>query len=241
MRLLAGKRIRLRVEPGIVVLQIQKAVRLIDVEVAAEPAHHDRSSATWTTRSARTSSSSCRRATERGIAFTLRALAKFLNPLLKILFAAIAKILAASLRSRDVHGFRGKIGSGATHGQARKIVRADARISVTVCSIAAESSEGVIDREALKAASHSGCGIRAIGLILLLLTRSQNEFRFHFARGIFRIDRDFLSKRGEAHELDFDDVAATRQRFEHEGTVHCRRYTEFLAGQRVGGRDGDSR
>src|SRR6266478_1203852 len=77
-------------------------MRLIDIEIARQAHDHGSTAARATKTTAGTALSSALQST----AFPLRAVAKFLDALLNIVLAATAKILCASLRSGDAHGFR---------------------------------------------------------------------------------------------------------------------------------------
>ena len=90
------QRQRLRVQRGVVVLEIQKSVRLVDIKPASQSPHHHRSSTP-----SRSAALSTPHWAECPAAFSLRAIPEFLNPLLQLVLVPASKILAASLCSRN--------------------------------------------------------------------------------------------------------------------------------------------
>jgi len=140
-------------------------VRLIDVEAARHPAHHDDSAR-------RPAAHSAKGAT----AFPLHAIAEFLDALLQLFFIAHAKILSTSLRAADTDGFRGAFGARSVQRQAGGVTivlsAAEAACSAEIVVCATEGRQRVFQCQALKAAprrSHRGDGV--VGLFQL--ARSQ--------------------------------------------------------------------
>jgi len=141
-----------------------------------------------------------------------RAVAKFLNAFLKIVLAAGTKILRATLRSGDAHGFRGSFRSRTVKGQRRNVIAISILHATQHARSAAARQRGecAVQCEALKSAPCRDQR-REVSQALILLSRSQNQFRVKFSAGSFRLQHDFLRLRREAHEFDAHDIASTRQ------------------------------
>src|SRR5882757_7648790 len=98
-------------------------MRLINVEVATQTANHDRpataetTSASGPSRTALPAGTALPAALQIPPAFSLHAIAKFLNAIFQILLGTATKILRASLRTANADGLRGIIEARATQWQ----------------------------------------------------------------------------------------------------------------------------
>ncbi len=230
VRIMARQRIRARIQRGIVVTEIQETVRLIQVE-AAPPSSDPHWPATRAA-SARASAKSSKRA----CALALRLFAKLLNTLLNFVFVARSKILRATLRPRNRKRFCRTFRSRAVHRQTSQIACAGAAICLAHTP---RLCRRILYPQILKASAARRGRARLIGLFRL--SRSQQKLRFHFARGVLRIQHHFLRQRGESHELHFHHISSARQSLQRERSIHAACRTRFFPRERVRRRHRDSR
>src|SRR3954453_14535547 len=98
-------------------------MRLIHIEVPAQPPDHNRptaaksskSAASWSACSSASSLTPSATLPARNQALPLRAFAKFLDPLLDVILIAAAKILRAPLRPGDAHRLRRAVRTRPVH------------------------------------------------------------------------------------------------------------------------------
>ena len=203
-------------------------MRLVDVE-SAPHTNRDRSARTAYSPAGATALPACKSA--EGSAFPLYTLTKFLDPLLEVLFASYAKILAASLCAGNAHRFGRKIRARAAHRQTRKVAGAHGSIAVAI-SLAHQTGKCSLDGEVLKTTT---CGGRIAGAasLFFLLPRSQHQFPFHLSKRIVRIEHHFLRGGSKTHELQLHDIAATGQTLDDKRAIHGSCRANFLAGERI--------
>src|SRR5260370_9893658 len=181
-------------------------MRLIDIQIARQ-ARNDARSASHVTETA-----APRAAALQIPAFTLRAVAKFLNAILQIAFAAAAKVLRAPLRSGNAYRFRRAFRPGAVKWQRR-------RVAATILAAAEHSRapaarqrrKRVVQRETLEATARGDQRGQIPQAALILLPRCENHFRIKFSGGSLRLEPDFLALPRKAHALDAPYVTAPRQ------------------------------
>src|SRR5260370_15113161 len=152
-------------------------MRLIDIQIARQARTHDRS-ATHATETTAT-----RAAALQIPAFTLRAVAKFLNAILQIAFAAAAKVLRAPLRSGNAYRFRRAFRPGAVKWQRR-------RVAATILAAAEHSGapaarqrrKRVVQRETLESAARGDQRGQIPQSALVRLPPCENHFLINFSR-----------------------------------------------------------
>src|SRR5262249_9020655 len=124
-------------------------MRLIDVEAARHPHHHDARAAPESAPSRRPKGSA---------ALLPHAVAKFLNALLKLFFIAKAEILRAALRPADTHGLRRAFRAGSVQRQTSDVVVLPAAASnrAAFAARSAKRRKRIFHRQALETAPRCG-------------------------------------------------------------------------------------